>query len=410
MQEWRRRQGKDMETNNQVVVKFELMHRWIFDNMVEAVILYHLNGSILMINKTAANILGKESENLIGKSFYEIYPQETDTIRSKSRMVIETGREVEFTEYFNTAVGKKWFTTHLLPYKDEKNRVTAVLTIFCDITRQKQVEEELKAKTEQIEKQNKALSKKVKNDIKLRETGTLRLLDELSTGIVHEINNPLYGITNYIELLSNQINEETPKKDLEKISRGIDMIKSISNSLSNLPRVCKLNLEPTDMNILLKEVVDFSGPQIEKSGIEISLRIQEDMPVLMVDKSKMKQVFLNLLTNAVEAMSGGGRLKIKGNFTPDVVCFSFIDTGIGIPKEKIKHIFKPYYSERWKDGKRGAGLGLFIVEIIICAHNGNIKVKSTKGKGSTFEVVLPVIPSVNKKKERKASDDSCDNC
>lgn len=393
MQECKHRQTKDMELNIQAAVKTEPMHRWIFDNLVGAIILYNLNGSILMINKAAANILGERSENFIGKSFYEFFPQNADNLRSKSHTVIKTGRELEFTEYFNTTVGKKWFTTYLLPFRDEKNRVIAILANFCDINQRKQIEEELKTKTEQIEKWNEELSKKVQNGIKkLREAEKLRLLYELTTGIVHEISNPLYGITNYIQLLSKQINEEAPKKNLEMISQGIDMIKSISKSLLNLSQVCKLNLEPTDMKILLKEAVDFSAPQIEKSGIEISLQIQEDMPVLMVDKSKMKQVFLNLLINAVEAMTGGGSLEINSNFTHDTVCISFIDTGMGIPEEKIKHIFEPYYSEKKKEGKRGVGLGLFIVEMIISAHNGIIKVKSTEGKGTTFEVVLPVIP------------------
>jgi len=176
------------------------------------------------------------------------------------------------------------------------------------------------------------------------------------------------------------------------ISHGVGIIKSITGNLLDLSQINKLNMERVNINKLLEETLSFSMPDIEKSGVKVSIKIQNDVPELYIDKNKIRQVFLNLITNAVESMPGGGHLGINSEFIDNKLSISFKDTGTGISKENLTHIFEPFFSDKKKKGKRGVGLGLFMASNIISLHKGEIRVESIDGKGSTFNVILRIKP------------------
>ena len=323
-----------------------------------------------------------------------VHPEDRQYVVESVNACLKKSKEYDIEHRIVWPNGQvRWVSEKGDVIRDKNKKAVRMLGVVQDITERKKMEEELRLKKEEIEKWNRELQKRVEESIiKLKEVEELALVGKLSAGIVHEINNPLYGISNYIELLSGEKDEELQKKHLNMISHGVGIIKSITGNLLDLSQINKLNMERVNINKLLEETLSFSMPDIEKSGVKVSIKIQNDVPELYIDKNKIRQVFLNLITNAVESMPGGGHLGINSEFIDNKLSISFKDTGTGISKENLTHIFEPFFSDKKKKGKRGVGLGLFMASNIISLHKGEIRVESIDGKGSTFNVILRIKP------------------
>jgi len=142
---------------------------------------------------------------------------------------------------------------------------------------------------------------------------------------------------------------------------------------------------------LVDEIVTFLTPHIKKNNIKVETKYEKDVPPLAVDKNKLKQVLLNLVTNSIEAMPDGGTLTINAKLADNSVQIAISDTGSGISKEALPHIFEPFFSEKKKEGRRGVGLGLFMAYNIVAMHSGQIEVKSEVNKGAAFVIKLPLL-------------------
>lgn len=351
------------------------------------------NGKILECNDMVIKTIGYSKSELIGRMLFNIYADESKPYARKwFKEWLKTGKLRNKELKIETKHGRKIdVELNANAVYDSKGNIIYSISCQRDITYRKKMEQELRLKKEEIEKWNKELTERVEEGIKkIEETEKLALVGKLSAGIVHEINNPLYGISNYIELLLDEKNEEARNRYLKMISQGVDIIKSVTNNLLDLSQIGKLKLERANINELLENTLAFSMPDIEKSKVNVSLQIQKNIPDLLVDKNRIEEVFLNLITNALEAMPEGGNLEVSSKCIDNKMHISFVDTGTGISKENLGHIFEPFHSDKKKQGKRGVGLGLFMVSNILSLHNGEIKAESSEGKGSAFEVILPV--------------------
>jgi signal transduction histidine kinase len=268
--------------------------------------------------------------------------------------------------------------------KDEIGDLTESFNVLS--THLLDAQERLK-KTAQIEKQ-------------MMETEKLASLGQLAAGVAHEINNPLGGIKLcFNNLLKTQMDENKRRQHIDVINSGLDRIQNIVKHLLDFSKNSQLNIAPHSINKIIEDTLSLTEYTISKNNIKLVKMLSPDIPDLMVDSNKLEQVFLNLIINAVQAMSpdseteilqcknGHCSLTIK-TWLDDHTCYiSFSDTGKGIPLEVLPKIFDPFFTT--KGVGEGTGLGLTVSKSIIEQHKGEITVY-TSDKGTIFTIKLPV--------------------
>ncbi|HEC30934.1 MAG TPA: PAS domain S-box protein, partial [Deltaproteobacteria bacterium] len=218
----------------------------------------------------------------------------------------------------------------------------------------------------------------------------LASLGKLSAGLAHEINNPLGMILGYTQLLLRYEKPETQRySDLKIIEKHVRNCKAIVEDLLNFARSTETKKIESNINELLRDVLKVMEHQFEMNGIEIVADLNEELPNMTIDPEKIKQVFMNILMNAKDAIQGRGKITIKSdlNSRDNTVVITFSDTGCGIRSEDLPHIFDPFFTT--KPTGKGTGLGLSVSYGIIQDHGGNIEVESKVDEGTTFIVTLP---------------------
>jgi len=220
----------------------------------------------------------------------------------------------------------------------------------------------------------------------LVQAAKLAAIGELAANIAHEINNPLTSILGYAELMREEEDTESIMRDLEIIESESLRARDIVRQLLEFSKKWPLKISKVDINRLLKDVIDLISLNLKDSEINI-VDDFSDIPPISADASQLKQVFLNLINNAVQSMPNGGTLSIRTAKIDNSVMIEVSDTGTGIPDNVARKIFEPFFTTK-KD--RGTGLGLPISYRIIKKHGGKIEVKKRVDKGTTFRVILPV--------------------
>jgi PAS domain S-box-containing protein len=222
----------------------------------------------------------------------------------------------------------------------------------------------------------------------LIQVAKLAAVGELAAGVAHEINNPLTSVLGYAEWLIAQVPADSPLcRDLETIARQARRARDIVRNLLNFARQTKAERQPTDVNQIVQQTLDLIRQYVEKSQVVIEEEYAPYLALLSLDEGQMKQVFLNLITNAVQAMPQGGRLHVSTVQMGDEVVVAVSDSGAGIPPEALDRIFDPFFTT--KPAGQGTGLGLSVSLGIVREHSGRITVESQVGRGSTFQVWLP---------------------
>jgi two-component system NtrC family sensor kinase len=223
----------------------------------------------------------------------------------------------------------------------------------------------------------------------LARTEKLTALGEMAAGVAHEINNPLGGILLYSNLVLEDIPADSPaQENMQKIIYQTNRCKGIVQNLLEFARTPTGDMLPLKINSVIKTSLNLVKGQSMFHGIEIETQLAEDLPLVIGDKSRLEEVFINLFINAADAMAGKGKLTITTLLgANNSVRILVADTGKGIDKEHLAHIFEPFFTT--KDPGKGTGLGLSIAYGIIRKHNGLIDAESEPGKGTTFIITLP---------------------
>jgi signal transduction histidine kinase/NAD-dependent dihydropyrimidine dehydrogenase PreA subunit len=224
-------------------------------------------------------------------------------------------------------------------------------------------------------------------------TEKMSSLGQMAAGVAHEINNPLAGALVYIRLLLKKLSQKEPQRDefdryLTSIEKEIVRCSRIIRNLLDFARPKEPLFKTTLLNDVLNDSVDLLRHQVELSNVSLIYRLSETLPPVLADPDQLRQVYVNIILNALQAMPDGGTLTITTDATGDgnEVWVSFTDTGCGIPKENIGKLFTPFFTT--KGEKKGVGLGLAVVHGIIKNNNGKISVASEVGKGSTFTITM----------------------
>jgi two-component system NtrC family sensor kinase len=223
----------------------------------------------------------------------------------------------------------------------------------------------------------------------LAQQGKMASLGVLSSGVAHEINNPLGVILGYAGYLEGKMGEDDPGyKYIHEIKRESKRCKKIVQDLLNYARTPKPTLEKADLNALLEQIVDFAANHTDMHEVRVVREFAVDLPPVMIDGDQMRQVAINLILNAGAAMGRGGILTVSTSHEDDMAVIRFRDNGSGIPAENLEKIFEPFFTTK----EKGTGLGLAITRQIIEQHHGRISIDSVAGEGTTVTVRLPFEP------------------
>ncbi|MBI5633914.1 MAG: HAMP domain-containing protein [Nitrospirae bacterium] len=222
----------------------------------------------------------------------------------------------------------------------------------------------------------------------LIQSAKLAAIGELASNVAHEINNPLTSIIGFAELSKEDDDIESIRMSLDIIEKESLRARDIVKQLLGFARKKPLHLTEVDINAVVKEVVVFSSSQTRMGKVRVTEEYSS-IPTTTGDIDQLKQVFLNIITNAIHAMPDGGGLAIRTFTMGEYILISFSDTGQGISREVRHRIFEPFFSTK---KEKGTGLGLSISYRIIQDHLGRIDVESESGKGTTFTVRLPQKP------------------
>ncbi len=325
----------------------------ILQSVPSGVISFDQEMRITKVNLAAKKILEVRGENIIGEYHTNVLNKPIIDFLN-DRKVIERG-EVAYT----TPSGKRiWLGLTLSPLKDMEGMIIGQILVFTDLTHLKAVE----------------------SQIKLRDK--LSSLGEISAGIAHELRNPMGVIAGYTKLLSKKA-DNSLKPTVEAISREIVVMDRIISDFLSFAKPAELNIAKSN----LKAIIENCVASVSGKRTDLSLNIDINaLPALKGDEVLLRQAFINLIQNAVDAMPQGGNLKIKAlPSTGDFMDILISDTGHGISEDIKDKIFLPFFTTK----EQGTGLGLAIVHKIVISHGGNISVESGD-KGTTFNIRLPL--------------------
>jgi len=215
----------------------------------------------------------------------------------------------------------------------------------------------------------------------------LATLGELATGLAHEIRNPLAGIAGVVDVMSKDLPANSPSRAVTgDVQKEIRHIQDILNDLLFYARPRPPAFHPSDLNATIEQAVMLARQQVRNKPVELLFTPNPTLPLVDHDPALIQQVVLNLLLNGIQAISGAGKVEVSTALEQDHVVVEVADTGRGIPADALPRIFKPFFTTR----SEGTGLGLSLANGIVQSHGGKIEVSSALGKGSQFQVWLPV--------------------
>jgi len=279
----------------------------------------------------------------------------------------------------------RWFLVRIRPYRTADNKIEGAVLAFVDIDRIKQVEEELRARSEHLEDL-------VEERTMMLNTTRMAAIGETAVMVGHDLRNPLQTIINTIHLAkeSMKMDEVSPTERHLRLERALDTIREqadfmnkIVSDLQDYARQTKPTFVEYDMQTLINETL--SSISISKA-VEVSSTVEPDLPKLNVDPSLLRRAFTNIVTNALQAMPDGGKLRIKAWRSEKLATVSFQDTGKGISEDVKAKMFSPLFTTK----EKGVGLGLAVTRRLVESHRGEIKVTSKLGEGTTFTVEIPL--------------------
>jgi two-component system NtrC family sensor kinase len=350
----------------------------IIQSSPNAVMAADMKGSIIIWNRAAEETLGYKSDEVIGRmNITNIYPE------GAAKEIMEMMRSSEYG-----GVGK--LNSHPMVYVkrngevvegnlssaiiyDAQGKEIASVGIFVDLKERLDMERKLRDTQEQLLQSEK-----------------LAAMGRLTSQIAHELNNPLYGIMNTLELMKTEISPDSKRrKILEMALSETTRLTEMLRKMLSFSKPDEEEKQPTNINTILDEILLLYEKQLRENSIRISSSFTKDLEMIYASKNQLRQVILNMISNARDAMPEGGTLTVTTGAENDNIYIDISDTGTGIKKENLKKIFDTFFTT--KDNMKDVGLGLSVCYGFIKDHGGDIKVKSELGAGTTFTIILPIL-------------------
>ncbi len=338
----------------------------IFNTLQEGVLVITLDGEIEYANLAAHRLIGLGEDGLVGETLWRLVPG----LRASLGIALEDDAALPVvTREFELAYPEpRTVQLYMVPFAEQHAGGRRFAVILSDITRTKQNTEE-----------------RIENE----RTSSVLLL---AAGVAHELGNPLNSLTIHLQLINRKLKKLKASKETESVAESIRIcegeVKRLDGIITNFLEAIRPqppDLRETQLTEVLTEVLAFQQSELADRGIRVEAETREDLPVVMADRNQLKQIFFNILKNAVEAMQPGGRLRIKARTDDDMVYLAFGDSGAGIKQEDLTRLFQPYHTT--KPG--GHGLGLMVVQRIMREHGGQIGIESKEGVGTVVTLQFP---------------------
>jgi len=327
----------------------------ILDNMADGVIMTDSEGNILLANNAAAKLFN--IKNTTEKPLIEVVrDHEMDEVL---KLCLQTAK-TQSVQY-ESGTSKRYIRAIAIPISH--GEMSGVLLLFQDLT-------------------------------ELRNLQTTRR--ELIGNISHEFRTPLAGIKAMVETLRDGAvdDQEAARDFLARIDDEVERLTQIVVELTELSRIetgeAELRLEPVNLNSLVEEVITQLSPQIERQQLTAEKKTDTNLPSVQADKRRIRQTIVNLIHNAIKFTNPGGKIMVTTRIHNGSVTVDISDTGIGIAKRDLPHVFERFYKGDRDRSGGGTGMGLAIAKHVIEAHGGSTWVQSEEGKGSTFSFSLPI--------------------
>jgi two-component system sensor histidine kinase HydH len=349
------------------VIEENIDWRNVLDSIPDMVCILDKDARIRRVNRSFQNRLDMPLEKIIGATCHEVLhavciPPSACPLKT----ALETGMPVRLTR--DLEIGDSLFSASIIPFTELKGVPAGAVLIFYDIAEQKKLNE------------------------KVTQARKMEALGRMAGEIAHEINNPLLYISNYLYLFSEELPPDFGKREyVDKIQGGVDRLTAFTRSLLDFSRPAVDELLPVDIPRIIETSLELMEDGLREKKIELVRRFGCGSHLVSGSEKRLRQVFMNLIQNAVDALEPGGSLSIKTSCSRDLVTLEFEDTGAGITAENVHRLFDPFFTTKKNSSPKGAGLGLAVCYNIIRRHQGEISVASKPGKGTTFTITLPAV-------------------
>ena len=377
----------------------------VFNNIEEFIVVISPTLEIEEVNQALLEKMGYSRQEVIGKKCYEVFQKPNahcngDITGCPLNKVLQSRRPTHQILSLLDREGRPHHVdAQVLPVWKKEGAISKFIEVGQDISDWMKEEEEMARRLEKmVEDRTRELQE---THSKLLHHDKMASLGKLSASVVHEINNPISGILNLVMLMSRMVEGGTlQQKEMDQFSRYLRLMESetrrISRIVSNLlsfSRDSKTEFGAVNLKQIIEKTLFLNANLLKLHSIKVEGDLDQGLPPLMGSEDRLQQVFMNVVSNAVEAMeTSHGERKLKITTTPlpgkECVSISFTDTGVGIPQENLSKLFEPFFSTK-KKGK-GVGLGLSVVYGIIQEHGGSVQVQSKEGRGTTFTIELPL--------------------
>jgi PAS domain S-box-containing protein len=360
---------KENHAQRNGTVASEIKLQTLFEGITDGLLIVGQDHTIEAVNQGFLSLMGKSADDFIHQDCHQSF-QGAESSQEPCPVCItfESGKPIHLERVSTSEKGQRIeMEVSTFPLKNPDGKVVQAMVYVKDIT------------------EKRTLYRQV------AEAERLTAVGRICATVAHELMNPLTSVLLNIELLEETltapaVQTQEARERLEVIRTELERLADMVREYSQFARLPKTKLERGDVNTILVKLLEFLALELYEKRISVRKVFQADLPEVLVDVSQLRQVFLNLFRNALEAMPQGGQLVVTTRRGEGKVEIEVRDTGIGIDKANLDKIFEPFFTTKAK----GNGLGLPLVRQILKEHRGEIECISEKGAGTTFIVRLPV--------------------
>jgi PAS domain S-box-containing protein len=335
----------------------------VMAGLEDGLILFTRDARAVMVSPAAEKFLGAPASNFLGRRVTEIFPAGHPLFQAL-RLDGDKLREVASETELSTEEGTKRVGVTVQEIQGAGERMGALVTL-------------------------RDLDSLESIDTQLQVSERLAALGRITAGVAHEVKNPLNSMRLWLENLKESLPAETDDAAMQAVNvldAEIDRLDAVVKRFLDFSRPMDVRLEPTQLAVVLQEVLEVAAPQLEKAKVHVAQLLPIDVPEVFGDRALLKQAILNLVLNAVDAMPNGGQLQLTLSRRGDMAEITVGDTGKGIPIEHRQKVFQLFFTTR----PGGSGIGLASTFRIVQLHNGSIDFTSEVGRGTTFRIELPL--------------------
>jgi two-component system, sporulation sensor kinase E len=340
----------------------------VFNTLQEGVLVITTEGEIDYANDAGARLIGYRNEPGQEKTLWRLVPGLRASLEADGAVSNAAGQPVITREFELTYPAPRVVRLYKVPFSEGEGGAPRFAIILSDITTEKRSTEEL---------------------IENEKISSILLL---AAGVAHELGNPLNSLTIHLQLIERKLKKLKGSKESESLGESIricqDEVARLDGIIRNFLEAIRPrppDLAEVDIGEVIEDVLRFQDKELADRGLVVGADVPANLPVIMADRNQLKQVFFNLIKNAMEAMTTGGKLAIRVRADDDSVFVRIADTGAGIKTEDLSRLFSPYHTT--KSG--GHGLGLTIVQRIMRDHGGHVGIESKEGVGTVLTLQFP---------------------